>query len=151
MAFNFNNGGNGNGRRGRRFSNSGIMSEINIVPLVDVVLVLLIIFMITANVMEFGLDIQVPKVNRVQSTAQDLPVISVSKSGESFLNEKPININLLAEGIHQRFRNATAVYVRADKETPWDPIAQIIAQLGQAKFEVKMVTAPTDSATRQRR
>jgi biopolymer transport protein ExbD len=148
MAFSFNNNG---GRRGRRFGAPSAMSEINIVPLVDVVLVLLVIFMITANVMEFGLDIQVPKVNRVQSTAQDLPVISISKSGESFLNEKPININLLAEGIHQRFRNATAVYVRADKETPWDPIAQIIAQLGQAKFEVKMVTAPTDSATRQRR
>lgn len=124
------------------------MSEINIVPLVDVVLVLLVIFMITANVMEFGLDIQVPHVNRVQNTSQDLPVVSITKNGESFLNEKPINIHLLAEGIHQRFHNATAVYVRADKETPWDPIAQIVAQLGQARFEVKMVTAPTDSATR---
>jgi biopolymer transport protein ExbD len=127
------------------------MSEINIVPLVDVVLVLLVIFMITANVMEFGLDIQVPRVNRVQNTAQDLPVVSITKSGESYLNDKPININLLAEGIHQRFHNATAVYVRADKETPWDPIAQIVAELGQARFDVKMVTAPTDSATRQRR
>ncbi len=86
---------------------------------------LLIIFMITANVMEFGLDIQVPKVKRVQNTAQDLPVVSISKDGESFLNEKPMNINLLAQGIRQRFHNATAVYVRADKQTPWDPIAQI--------------------------
>ena len=127
------------------------MSEINIVPLVDVVLVLLIIFMITANVMEFGLDIQVPRVRRVQSTSQDLPVVSVSKTGESFLNEKPVNINLLAQGIRQRFRNATAVYVRADKETPWDPIAQVVAELGEAKFEVRMVTAPVDTAARQRR
>ena len=120
------------------------MSEINVVPLVDVVLVLLIIFMITANVMEFGLDIQVPKVRRVQNTAQDLPVVSISKTGESFLNEKPMNINLLPQGIHQRFQNATAVYVRADKETPWDPIAQVVAELGEAKFEVRMVTAPVD-------
>jgi biopolymer transport protein ExbD len=127
------------------------MSEINVVPLVDVVLVLLIIFMITANVMEFGLDIQVPKVRRVQNTAQDLPVISITKSGESFLNDKPININLLAAGIRQRFHNATAVYVRADKETPWDPIAQIVAELGEAKFEVRMVTAPIDQAVRQQR
>ncbi len=127
------------------------MSEINIVPLVDVVLVLLIIFMITANVMEFGLDIKVPQVKRVQSTAQDLPVVSITKNGESFLNDKPININLLADGIHERFHNATAVYVRADKETPWDPIAQIVAQLGEAKFEVRMVTAPIDSAARQNR
>ena len=147
MAFSVGN----NGKHGRRFRSFDTMSEINIVPLVDVVLVLLVIFMITANVMEFGLDIQVPKVRRVQNTAQDLPVVSITKSGESFLNDKPININLLAQGIHQRFRNANAVYVRADKETPWDPIAQIVAQLGEAKFEVRMVTAPIDQATRQRR
>lgn len=148
MAFSFTNG---NGRPKRRFGAPAAMSDINVVPLVDVVLVLLIIFMITANVMEFGLDIQVPKVTRVQNTAQDLPVVSITKSGESYLNDKPVNIHLLAQGIHQRFRNATAVYVRADKETPWDPIAQIVAELGDAHYEVKMVTAPLDSAARQRR
>lgn len=149
MAFSF--GESGGGRRGRRFGAPMALSEINVVPLVDVVLVLLIIFMITANVMEFGLDIQVPTVKRVQNTAQDLPVVSITKNGESFLNDKPVNINLLAQGVRQRFHGATAVYVRADKETPWDPIAQIVAELGEAKFEVKMVTAPIDSAARQRR
>lgn len=149
MAFSF--GESGGGRRGRRFGAPTALSEINVVPLVDVVLVLLIIFMITANVMEFGLDIQVPTVKRVQNAAQDLPVVSITKNGESFLNDKPVNINLLAQGVRQRFQGATAVYVRADKETPWDPIAQIIAELGEAKFEVKMVTAPIDSAARQRR
>jgi len=147
VAFSFGEGG----RSGRRFGGPSVLSDINVVPLVDVVLVLLIIFMITANVMEFGLDIQVPKVKTVRQTAQDLPVVSISKSGESFLNEKPVNINLLAQGIRQRFHNASAVYVRADKETPWDPIAQIVAELEDAKFEVKMVTAPTDSAARQHR
>jgi biopolymer transport protein ExbD len=149
MAFSV--GGASGGRRGRRFGGSTVVSEINVVPLVDVVLVLLIIFMITANVMEFGLDIQVPKVRTVRETAQELPVVSISKTGESFLNEKSININLLAQGIHSRFPRATAVYVRADKETPWDPIAQIVAELGEAKFEVKMVTSPTDAASRVRR
>lgn len=148
MAFSF---GSNSGRRGRRFGGPTAMSEINVVPLVDVVLVLLIIFMITANVMEFGLDIQVPRVRRVQNTAQDLPVVSITKNGESFLNDKPININSLAGGIHQRFPRATAAYVRADKETPWDAIAQIVAELGEAKFEVRMVTAPVDTAARQRR
>lgn len=148
MAFSF--GESGGRRRGRRFGSPAALSEINVVPLVDVVLVLLIIFMITANVMEFGLDIKVPTVKRVQNTAQDLPVVSITKNGESFLNDKPVNINLLAQGVRQRFHGATAVYVRADKETPWDPIAQIVAELGEAKFEVKMVTAPIDSAARQR-
>jgi biopolymer transport protein ExbD len=149
MAFSYSNGGGG--RRGRRFGGPQAMSEINIVPLVDVVLVLLIIFMITANVMDFGLDIHVPQVRRVENTAQDLPVVSISKTGESFLNERPVNINLLPRAVHDRFHNATAVYVRADKETPWDPIAQVVAELGEAKFEVKMVTAPIDAAARQRR
>src|ERR671926_235213 len=102
MAFTYTDGG----RRARRFGGPSTMSDINVVPLVDVVLVLLVIFMITANVMEFGLDIRVPQVRRVQSTAQDLPVVSISKNGESFLNDKPVNINLLAAGIRQRFRNA---------------------------------------------
>jgi biopolymer transport protein ExbD len=147
VAFSFGEGGT----RGRRFGSPPVLSDINVVPLVDVVLVLLIIFMITANVMEFGLDIQVPKVKVVRQTAQELPVVSITKNGESFLNEKPTNINLLAQSIRARFHNPSAVYVRADKETPWDPIAQIVAELGDAKFEVKMVTAPTDSATRRRR
>jgi len=127
------------------------MSDINVVPLVDVVLVLLVIFMITANVMEFGLDIKVPQVRRVQNTAQDLPVVSITKNGESFLNDKPVNIHVLADAVRRRFHGAAAVYVRADKDTPWDPIAQIVAELGEAKFEVKMVTAPIDQAARQRR
>jgi biopolymer transport protein ExbD len=148
MAFSF--GENGGARRGRRFSAPSAVSEINVVPLVDVVLVLLIIFMITANVMEFGLDIKVPTVKRVQNTAQDLPVVSITKNGESFLNDKPVNINALAAGVRQRFHGATSVYVRADKETPWDPIAQVVAELGEANLEVKMVTAPTDSAARRR-
>ena len=147
MAFSFNDGG----RRGRRFGGPSAMSDINVVPLVDVVLVLLVIFMITANVMEFGLNIQVPQVRRVQNTAQDLPVVSITKNGESFLNDKPVNIHVLPDAVRQRFHNASAVYVRADKETPWDPIAQIVAELGEAKFEVKMVTAPIDQAARQRR
>jgi biopolymer transport protein ExbD len=147
VAFSFNDGG----RRGRRFGGPSAMSDINVVPLVDVVLVLLVIFMITANVMEFGLNIQVPQVRRVQNTAQDLPVVSITKNGESFLNDKPVNIHVLPDAVRQRFHNATAVYVRADKETPWDPIAQIVAELGEAKFEVKMVTAPIDQAARQRR
>lgn len=147
MAFSFASGG---GKKGRRFGTPTAFSEMNIVPLVDVVLVLLIIFMLTANVMEFGLDIQVPKVKMVRQTAQDLPVVSITKSGESYLNSKPVNINLLAQSIHERFHGATAVYVRADKETPWDPIAQIVAELGEANFEVKMVTAPIDAASRRR-
>lgn len=144
MAFSFNQGG-GTGRYGRRFARYGSMSEINIVPLVDVVLVLLIIFMITANVMEFGLDIKVPEVRLTRETTQQLPVINITKSGNLYLISDPVNINQLGATIRARFHGANAAYVRADKETPWDIVAHVIAELGEAKIECNMVTKPLSS------
>jgi biopolymer transport protein ExbD len=124
------------------------LAEINIVPLVDVVLVLLVIFMLTAHVMEFGLEVDVPKVKQVKDSARELPVITLTKTGEMFLNEKPVNINRLGDEIRQRFPGQKAVYVRADKNTVWDPIAQVIAQVGAAGLQANMVTSPTDAADR---
>src|ERR1700736_6429146 len=124
MAFSISNGSGGL-RRGR-FRGTSSLAEINIVPLVDVVLVLLIIFMLTAHVMEFGLQVEVPKVKPVKENVQDLPVVSITREGTSYLNDKPVNINVLAGEIHKRFHNASSVYLRADRRTPFDPIAQVI-------------------------
>ena len=95
------------GRRGRRFGSLPTMSEINIVPLVDVVLVLLIIFMITANVMEFGLDIKVPEVRITRDSTQELPVVNISKSGDLFLNNTPVNVNVLPKRFVANFTAQT--------------------------------------------
>ena len=149
MAFSVGNSSNG-GRRGR-FRGTTSLAEINIVPLVDVVLVLLIIFMLTAHVMEFGLEVEVPKVKPVKEDIQDLPVINMDQTGQTFLNDRPLNINLLASTIRQRYRKATAVYLRADRRTPWDPIAQVIATLGDAKLGVNVVTQPEDMTGKNRR
>jgi len=137
-------------RRGRFRGGTTSLAEINIVPLVEVVLVLLIIFMLTAHVMEFGLEIDVPKVKPVKENVQELPVISIGRDGTSYLNDKPVNINLLADEVHKRFKSASSVYVRADRRTPWDPIAQVVATLGDAKLAVNMVTQPEDQSERRR-
>lgn len=136
----------GRGRRGHHEA----LAEINIIPLVDVVLVLLIIFMLTAHVMEFGLEVDVPKVRQVRNSAEELPVVSISKDGEMKLNEKDININDLGSEVRKRFPSQKAVYVRADKATPWDPIAQVVSELGQSKLDVRMVTQPVDDAGRRK-
>ena len=146
----FSTGGSYNGGRRGRFRGTNSLADINVVPLVDVVLVLLIIFMLTAHVMEFGLEVEVPKVKPVKENVQDLPVISITRDGTTFLNDKAVNINLLGSEIRQRFRHPSAVYVRADRRTPWDPIAQVVATLGQAKLAVNMVTQPEDQAGRGR-
>src|SRR3984885_8756744 len=147
MAFSLNSS-SGLGRG--RFRGTPALAEISVVPLVDVVLVRLIIFMLTAHVMEFGLQVEVPKVKPVKENVQDLPVISITREGASYLNDKPVNINLLADEIHKRFHNATSVYLRADRRTPWDPIAQVIATLGQAKLAVSVVTQPEDLTDKRR-
>src|SRR2546425_1972701 len=113
MAFSVNgNSGSGSGLGKRRYGGSvGTLSEINIVPLVDVVLVLLIIFMLTAHVMEFGLEINVPEVKQAKDTNEELPVVSISRNGKTYLNEKPININQIGTEIPRRFKNSKSVYV----------------------------------------
>jgi biopolymer transport protein ExbD len=150
MAFSVSNGnGARRGLSGRRFgAGNGTLSEINIVPLVDVVLVLLIIFMLTAHVMEFGVEINVPEVKEVKDTNEELPVISISRNGKLYLNEKPININQIASEIPKRFRNSKSVYLRADKATIYDPIAQVISTLDQAHLAVKLVTKPQENSGR---
>ena len=147
MAFSA-NGSTGFGRS--RFRGMSTLSEINVVPLVDVVLVLLIIFMLTAHVMEFGLEVDVPKVKTTRDTTQELPVVTITKDGDSFLNDKPVNINLLGEAIQKRFGKSKAVYLRADKGATWDPIAQVIAALGDAKLAVNIVTQPEDETGKRR-
>ncbi|MCW5976958.1 MAG: biopolymer transporter ExbD [Bryobacteraceae bacterium] len=140
---------NGGGPR-RRFRGVSPMAEMNVIPLVDVVLVLLVIFMLTAHVMEFGLEIEVPRVRQVRNTSEELPVVSITRSGEVYLNENPVKLATLGEAVAERFGAGVAVYVRADRLTTYDPIAQVISALSEAKMEVRLVTQPEED-TRQGR
>jgi biopolymer transport protein ExbD/biopolymer transport protein TolR len=144
MAFSMNGGGLG-GRRGRRGTGS-TLAEINIVPLVDVVLVLLIIFMLTAHVMEFGMEVDVPKTKTApKDTAEVLPVVNISRDGNLFLIDKPVNINDVGDAIRQKFGKAKGAYLRADKETPWEVVAQVISSLHESKIDVRVVTQPAEN------
>jgi biopolymer transport protein ExbD len=141
MAF---SAGNGNGRgwspRGRRAASVGTLSEMNVVPLVDVVLVLLIIFMLTAHVVESGLDIQVPAVKEAKETTEDLPRVQISKSGNLYLNDQPININDLGPEIEKKFKGQKSVYVVADKRGQVEQFVMVANALSQAHFNVNVVT-----------
>ncbi|HXN46354.1 MAG TPA: biopolymer transporter ExbD [Bryobacteraceae bacterium] len=142
MAFSM--GGNGGSGRRSRFRGMNSLAEMNIVPLVDVVMVLLVIFMLTAHVMEFGMEVDVPKVNQVRDTAKELPVITITKEGYLFLNDKEVNINEVGAAVKQRFGNVTGVYVRADKDAIWDVMAQVVSALNQAHMQINVVTQPVD-------
>ena len=145
------NGGFGNSPFGRRRRLNGTISEMNVVPLVDVVLVLLIIFMLTAHVMEFGLEVEVPRVRTVRNTAEELPVVTLTKEGEVYLAEKPVNINQLVAAIKAKYPDQQGVYIRADKNVIWEPMANVISVLGDGKFAVRMVTQPIEDGPRRGR
>src|SRR5580658_1512826 len=125
---------------GRRSRGLAPMAEINVTPFVDVALVLLIIFMITAHVMEYGIDVDVPKTKSVATSTKDLPVVKVSKTGDIYLGKDPVNLNLLAQSIRSKYPGQDSVYLRAAKENSWDIMTNVMSVLGQAKLHVSIVT-----------
>lgn len=146
----------GGGLRGRRYGRYGALSEMNVIPLVDVVLVLLIIFMLTAGAMEFGLDVQVPKVRQSRDTAEEMPVVTITRDGEIYLGDKEANINSLRDEVRAKFPGARGVYLKADKAVTWEPIAQVISELGlkqdgKPPLEVKVVTQTAETVEKRRR
>ena len=135
MAINV--GGAGGGRRTRGVP---ALSEINVTPFVDVALVLLIIFMITAHAMDSGIEIDVPKTRTVATTTKELPVVSITKSGELYLGRNPINLNRLVDELHTRYPGQNSVYIKADRQTTMDIGVNVMSVLGNAKFGINVVT-----------
>ncbi len=86
------------------------LADINVTPLVDVVLVLLIIFMVTAPVLQSGIEVNVPKTKTVKQITEERLVISIDKSQRVFLGNDPININEIAAKLHQKIRDPQGQY-----------------------------------------
>ena len=147
MAFNLTSG-----TGGRRSRGLPAMAEINVTPFVDVVLVLLIIFIITAHVMDYGIDVEVPKTKTVATTVKDLPIVGLSRANEVYLGSTPVN-NLanLPAAIRARYPGQTAVYLRADRRAQLDPFFQVLSTLSDQKFAVSVVTQPDDTIGTTRR
>jgi biopolymer transport protein ExbD len=136
---------------GRRSRGVVPLAEINVTPFVDVALVLLIIFMITAHVIEYGIDVDVPKTKSVAASTKESPVIvNVTKDGNLFLGKDPANLSLLVRDIRAKYPGQDAVFLRGASETPWEIIANVMSVLGEAKFAVKAVTQTDDNRGRRR-
>ena len=98
--------------------------------------------------MEFGIEVEVPKVRPVKESAKEMPVVSITKDGTTWLNDKPVNVNSLPAAIRERYGKTKGVYIRADKGTIWDLVAQVTAEMGDAGFAVNMVTQPAESSAK---
>jgi biopolymer transport protein TolR len=141
MAFN-----NNNGRSGR--STQTALAEINVTPLVDVMLVLLVIFMITAPILQTGIQVNLPKTREArpdEATPQAL-IISVDKEGSVYLSGKnerqPIRVDDLSKLINERLGQLKErrVYLRGDGDTPYRIVAYVLDQAKRAGAQVSLVT-----------
>jgi biopolymer transport protein TolR len=126
------------------------LSEINMVPFIDVVLVLLIIFMITAPILQSGIEVDVPKTHTVKEITQQRLVVTLDKNQLIYLGNDPINIHQLADKIKKQSKSEKdVVFVRADETVPFGAFCTIIDTLRQSGISnISIVTQPINDRNR---
>jgi biopolymer transport protein TolR len=126
------------------------LSEINMVPFIDVVLVLLIIFMITAPILQSGIDVDVPKTKTVNEMTEVRTVVTIDRAQRVYLDDKPVNIHELGQLVKSKSKDPArqAVYLRADASVPFGSWATVVDALRQSGItNISVVTQPlTESA-----
>ena len=129
-------------------NNRRLMSEINVTPLVDVMLVLLIIFMVAAPMMMQGVDVSLPKTATRNIKTQDEPLmLTVNKNGQIFLESHQIELANLETKVKNIFENRREkeVLLRADKDVSYGFVIEVIARVKRAGIDkLGMVTEPLD-------
>lgn len=126
------------------------LSEINMVPFIDVVLVLLIIFMITAPILQSGIEVDVPKTHTVKEITEQRLVITVDKTQRVYLGNEPVNIHQLGAKVRSQLkRPQDAVFLRCDESVPFGSFAAVIDALRQSGVSnVSIVTEPITERAR---
>jgi len=128
----------GGGRRGRRRSKRGPVSEINVTPLVDVMLVLLIIFMVAAPMMTVGVPIDLPETRATAMNSETQPItISVNPAGEIYLQETVIALDEVVSKLEAIATTGYSerIYVRGDTAAAYGTVMQVMARISTAGFK----------------
>jgi biopolymer transport protein ExbD/biopolymer transport protein TolR len=126
------------------------LSEINMVPFIDVVLVLLIIFMITAPILQSGIEVDVPKTKTIREITEQRLVITVDKRQLIYLGSDPVNIHDLGAKVHSKIgKKQDAVFLRCDETVPFGIFASVIDTLRQSGINnISIVTEPLTDRNR---
>jgi biopolymer transport protein TolR len=145
--------GGGRGRRRRGRARRGALSEINVTPLVDVMLVLLIVFMISAPLLTAGVPVELPKTEAGSLQDQSEPLtVSIRADGQIFVKEDEVPFGNLAPRLKEMAGPTTKpIYVRADGKAPYAIVAQVMASLSTSGFtSINLITdtgGPSSGAT----
>jgi biopolymer transport protein TolR len=129
------------------------LSDINIVPFVDVMLVLLVIFMITAPILQSGIEVELPKTKTVREIGEVRLVITIDRAQRVYLGDQPVNIHELGDKVKAQTTDPQhqAVYVRCDETVPFGSFATVVDTLRQSGIQnVSVVTEPISERPRTR-
>ncbi len=121
------------------------LAEINITPLVDVVLVLLVIFMLTAPVLQSGIEVAVPKTRTVKEVTQERAVVTIDRQQRVFLGDQPVNLAELPAKLRKPNADpgSQVIYLRADEKVPFGAFASVMDAVKQAGItNISIVTQP---------
>jgi len=121
------------------------LSEINIVPFVDVMLVLLIIFMITAPILQSGIEVNLPKTQTVKEISEERLVVTIDRGQLIYLGNDPVNIHDLGNKVRAQMHNpqTDAVFLRCDETVPFGTFATVVDTLRTSGIDnVSVVTEP---------
>jgi biopolymer transport protein TolR len=120
------------------------LSEINVTPLVDVMLVLLIIFMVTAPMLQSGIDVQLAETKNVKQVSQEERIIISISREELYYNSETINIFKLPERLKRDVKSPKdSIFLRVDKDVKWNSIVSVMDKIRGAGFtEIKFITKP---------
>jgi biopolymer transport protein TolR len=144
------NVGKGNGKGGRSYRP---MAEINVTPFVDVMLVLLIIFMVTAPLLTVGVPVDLPKTNAAAMAKPDEPlIVTVTAQGKVYLQETEMTDAQLVEKLKTMTaeKQEQRIYVRGDKTVPYGRVMEVMGQLASAGFtKVALIAESSESSPGQ--
>jgi TolR protein len=136
---------------GRKFG--AAMAEINVTPLVDVVLVLLIIFMVTAPLMQRGIDVDLPRTVAQTADQEERIVVSVNKEGKIYIGDVLIPMEDLSDHIRRRagtVENPKAVFLKGDKSLRYEVIMQVMDEMKRSGVPtIGLVTEPIPEKTKK--
>ena len=124
------------------------MADINITPFVDVMLVLLVIFMVTAPLLESGIEVDLPKTKTVRVLSEERVVVTIDKRQTIYVGNDPVNIHRLGDVILKQTKgsNHSPVYIRCDRSVPYGAWAEVLDALKQAKItNINVVTEPLNT------
>lgn len=144
--------GGGSHTEGYSFKSDGMLSEINVTPMVDVMLVLLIIFMISAPLMQQGIQVDLPKTKSPALAEQEKPVVLVvDKNGNVEISGTEIPSSRLSDKLRAIFekREKKEIFIQADRGIPYGTVAAVMAQAQAAGIHrIGLVTEPKDARSR---